>query len=143
MSSKEISGRSLLPRSATCGALPQGHITPLRHPFIGPVLGAIAAAVVFAAVMALGASVGSAAGGWDVDRDALGMVHAKEMVLPAPLAEGIRGMISGQGTVGGPAQKGSQSSYFKRWTEPTLRGCSRSTGPRSTVRSNLGAGPTG
>jgi len=74
-------------------------------PYVGPVLGAIAAAVVFAAVMAFGASVGSAAGGWDVDKDSLGMVHAKEMVLPAPLAEGIRGMIAGQGTVGGPSQQ--------------------------------------
>ena len=74
-------------------------------PYVGPVLGAIAAAVVFAAVMAFGASVGSAAGGWDVDKDSLGMVHAKEMVLPAPLAEGIRGIIAGQGTVGGPSQQ--------------------------------------
>ena len=78
-------------------------------PIIGPALGAIAAAVVFAAVLAFGASVGSAAGGWDVDRDSLGMVHAKEMVLPANIAEGFRGMIANQGGGGG---SGPQRTNF-------------------------------
>jgi hypothetical protein len=73
-------------------------------PYIGPVLGAIAAAAVFAAVIALGASIGSAAGGWDVERESLGVVHAREMVLPAPLAEGIRGMVAGGTTAGRQAR---------------------------------------
>jgi hypothetical protein len=45
------------------------------------------------------AAVASAAGGWDeVPRDQMAMIHKKEMVLSAPLAEKIRDMTSrGQG----------------------------------------------
>lgn len=91
-------------------------------PIIGPVLGAIAAAVVFAAVMALGASVGSAAGGWDVDRDSLGMVHAKEMVLPANIAEGFRGIIANQGGSGGsPQQRITINNNIQGWDGADVR----------------------
>jgi hypothetical protein len=47
-------------------------------------------------------SMTSAAGGWDVDRDAITQLHKNEMVLPANLAEGVRDMVSGGGSRQGP-----------------------------------------
>lgn len=60
-------------------------------PYIGPALGAAAAAAAFAGVMAFG--LPSAAGGWgEVPNDGLAMIHKKEMVLPANLADKVRNM---------------------------------------------------
>ena len=43
----------------------------------------------------------SAAGGWgEVPQDGIAMIHKKEMVLPAPLAEKVRNMTDG-GSGGG------------------------------------------
>jgi hypothetical protein len=43
------------------------------------------------------AGLASAEGGWDrVPQDTLAMIHKNEMVLPANLAENIRGMASGE-----------------------------------------------
>jgi FtsZ-binding cell division protein ZapB len=68
-------------------------------PIVGPALAPIAAAGAFAGVMAFG--LPSAAGGWDeVPRDGMAMIHKKEMVLPAPLAEKVRNM-SDSGNGGG------------------------------------------
>lgn len=62
-------------------------------PFVGPAVGAAAAAATFAGVMAFG--IPSASGGWgEVPNDGLAMIHKKEMVLPANLAEGVRNMIN-------------------------------------------------
>jgi hypothetical protein len=45
---------------------------------------------------------GSAAGGWDVPKDALAMVHANEMILPAHISSGLKGLIgNGGGASGG------------------------------------------
>lgn len=111
-------------------------------PYVGPILGAIAAAVVFAAVMAFGASVGSAAGGWDVDKDSLGMVHAKEMVLPAPLAEGIRGMINQGGGAGGPQRMNVSFNLKSLDGADTMRVLSRNAPAISRWLKNKG-GPYG
>jgi hypothetical protein len=46
-------------------------------------------------------SIKSAAGGWDVDRDSLAMLHKSEMVIPSGISEGLRGMISGGKGYGG------------------------------------------
>jgi len=45
-------------------------------------------------------SLASAAGGWDVPHDSLAMVHQNEMILPASLSSGIKGLIGSGG--GGP-----------------------------------------
>jgi hypothetical protein len=61
-----------------------------------------ASAAAFGAVMAF-APGASAAGGMVLDQNMLVMAHAKEMILPAHLSEGIQGMISGgSGSRGGP-----------------------------------------
>lgn len=69
-------------------------------PYIGPALGAAAAVAAFAGVMSFG--LPSAAGGWgEVPDDGLAMIHKKEMVLPADLADKVRNMsdtpMSGSG----------------------------------------------
>lgn len=64
-------------------------------PVIGPELAPIAAATAFAGVEAF-----SAAGGFDVPRDMIGLVHANEMILPANISTGLKKMI-GEGS-GGP-----------------------------------------
>lgn len=79
----------------------------------GPVAGAIAAAVAFAAVMAFG-TLTSAAGGWgEVPQDQIALVHKREMILPASIADTVRAMSSmmaapsfaGLGGYGIPADK--------------------------------------
>ena len=60
----------------------------------GPPLGAAMAAVAFAGVEAFGA-LASAAGGWDyVPNTSLAILHPQEMVLSAPMASGLRNVIS-------------------------------------------------
>ena len=73
-------------------------------PYVGPFLAPVAAAALLAAVIGLGSRVASAAGGWGtVPSDQLAQLHKDEMVLPAPLATGVRGMIEngGAGSQGG------------------------------------------
>lgn len=67
-----------------------------------PVVGWAMAPEVGATAFAMGmAMLPSAAGGWDrVPQDTLAQIHKNEMVLPANLAENIRGMASG-GSQGG------------------------------------------
>lgn len=68
-------------------------------PFIGWALAPVAAAGAFAGVMAFG--LPSAAGGWgEVPNDGLAMIHKKEMILPAPIAEKVRNMTDGGGNSG-------------------------------------------
>jgi hypothetical protein len=63
-------------------------------PIIGPALAPIAAAAAFAGIMAFG-SMASAAGGWgQVPEDQIAQVHKDEMILPAPIAGGLRSVIS-------------------------------------------------
>jgi hypothetical protein len=69
-------------------------------PYIGPVLAPVAAAVAFTGVEAFGA-IASAEGGWDVPQDALALIHKNEMVLPAPLADTVRGRASSDASTGG------------------------------------------
>ncbi len=60
-------------------------------------LGAAAAGVTYAAVMGY-ESMASAEGGWDaVPSDQIAQLHKNEMVLPAPLAEGVRNMTANNG----------------------------------------------
>jgi hypothetical protein len=77
-------------------------------PIVGPALGAIAAAATFAAVEGFGAMV-SAERGAVLPADSFAMLHANEMVLPAPISKGIQDMIS----AGGSAPKMLAPSNFQ------------------------------
>ncbi len=63
-------------------------------PIIGPALAPGAAAAAVAATMAF-APIAAASGGWgEIDRDQMAMVHKKEMILPAWIAEPFRKSLS-------------------------------------------------
>ncbi|HET9285425.1 MAG TPA: hypothetical protein VFR24_26030 [Candidatus Angelobacter sp.] len=63
-------------------------------PVVGPALGAAAATATFAAVMAFGSLTSAAGGFYEVDRDQLALIHKKEMVLPASIAERLRSNLA-------------------------------------------------
>jgi len=70
-------------------------------PVIGPGLGAAAAATTFVAVEAFG-NLASASRGYDIgNENPLIQAHAREMVLPAYIAEPLRGMIAANSNNGG------------------------------------------
>jgi hypothetical protein len=71
-------------------------------PFVGPFLAPAVAVGVGAAVIGLAGNVRSAAGGYDIPAgvNPMTQLHAQEMVLPAELANRIRGM-AGNGGGGG------------------------------------------
>jgi len=79
-------------------------------PYVGPIVAPIAAAAAFAGVMAFETMIPSAAQGWDVDRTGLTMIHDQEMVLPANIAEGFRGMFAGAASPAMAPAGGSGSS---------------------------------
>lgn len=86
-------GMSQITTAAATGAA-KAYQAIVGIPYVGPILAPIAAGVAFAGIEAFGGSISSAAGGWDrvpVD-DAPALLHRNEMVLPAPLAERVRGM---------------------------------------------------
>jgi Flp pilus assembly pilin Flp len=69
-------------------------------PYVGPILAPAAAATAFAAVAAFQSGIASAAGGYDVPHDQLAFIHKNEMVLPAQISQGLKGLISGGGGSG-------------------------------------------
>jgi hypothetical protein len=75
-------------------------------PIVGPVLAPIAAAGAFAAVMAF--DVFSAAGGFDVPAglNPVTQLHAREMVLPAGIADPLRANLANGGLAGGGGSGG-------------------------------------
>jgi hypothetical protein len=78
-------------------------------PVVGPALGAAAAAATFVAVEAFGA-LASAEGGYDIgDENPLVQAHAREMILPASIAEPLRGMIAAGGAGAAGAASGGAS----------------------------------
>jgi hypothetical protein len=88
-------------------------------PVVGPELGAAAAAATFAAVEGFGA-LASAAGGYDIGAEnPLVQAHAREMILPASIAEPLRGMIAngvapgagGSSGLGAPVGGGSTHTW--------------------------------
>ena len=70
----------------------------VHTPIVGPILAPIAAATTFAAVSAFGSAEG---GQYIVPSEQLTMLHRNEMVLPAGVAERMRGVIEGGGGGGG------------------------------------------
>lgn len=77
-------------------------------PFVGPALALAAMATVMAAVGGLGSKVPSAAKGWSIPSgvNPLAQLHEEEMVLPAEIANTIRGLA---GSGGSPASGGGVS----------------------------------
>lgn len=73
-------------------------------PYVGPILAVAAMAAIFAGVMGMTSKVptASAAGGFDIPSGLNPVVqtHAREMILPAHLADVIRGMASNGGPDG-------------------------------------------
>ena len=77
-------------------------------PVVGPALGAAAAAATFVAVEGFGA-LASAEGGYDIGpENPLVQAHAREMILPASIAEPLRTMIA-SGGAGGAGDLGGSS----------------------------------
>jgi hypothetical protein len=70
----------------------------VHTPIVGPILAPIAAATTFAAVSAFGSAEG---GQYIVPSEQLTMLHRNEMVLPAGVADRMRGVIEGGGGGGG------------------------------------------
>ena len=66
----------------------------VHTPIVGPILAPIAAAATFAAVTAFGSAEG---GQYIVPSEQLTMLHRNEMVLPAGVADRMRGVIEGGG----------------------------------------------
>jgi hypothetical protein len=92
-------GKSQITTAAATGAA-KAYQAIVGIPYVGPVLAPIAAGVAFAGIEAFSASIASARGGWDrVPFDgAMTELHKDEMVLPKPLADGVRQMAKdGQG----------------------------------------------
>lgn len=92
-------GKSQIGTAAATGAA-KAYQAIVGIPYVGPILAPIAAGVAFAGIEAFSASIASARGGWDrVPFDgAMTELHKDEMVLPKPLADGVRQMTkSGQG----------------------------------------------
>jgi hypothetical protein len=86
--------KSIMSSAATTFAGIFGFLSPLMGPAAaGPAAGGEAL------VLSVQGMVASAAEGFDVPSNAFTMLHAREMVLPAPLAEGVRSMV-GQGGAG-------------------------------------------
>jgi hypothetical protein len=101
---------SQIENAASTGAA-QAYSAVAGIPIVGPILAPIAAGVAFAGIMAFD-NIASAAGGWEnIPADQLAMVHKNEMVMPAHLAEGIRGMVSSAGNsgAGGGSQGGGDT----------------------------------
>jgi hypothetical protein len=79
---------------------------------LGLPLGAAAAAATFTAVEAFGA-LASASGGYDIGAEnPLTQLHAREMVLPASIAEPLRGMIAANSGGGGAAAAGAGGATY-------------------------------
>lgn len=72
-------------------------------PYVGPFLAPVMAVAAGATIVGLVGKVASAEQGWErVPYDgAQAVLHKEEMVLPAPLAEGIRGMVENGNKGGG------------------------------------------
>ena len=85
-------------------------------PFIGPVAAPAAAAIALAAVLGFGALVSSRGGLGEVGRDGQGAIlHAKETVLPAYIAEPMRQMfVSPRSRSGGFAAPAAQAGAAAR-----------------------------
>lgn len=70
-------------------------------PYVGPFLAPVMAVAAGATIVSYVGRIASAAGGMNVDRDQLAMVHENEMILPADLSAGLRSLVANGGGGGG------------------------------------------
>jgi hypothetical protein len=87
----------------------------------------VVAPAIFAAAMAFGAGLPSAAGGWDMvpSGGALTMLHAREMVLSAPIADAVRaGAGAGGSSAGGKGDTHIHVTYSPQISAIDARGIS-------------------
>lgn len=68
-------------------------------PYVGPFLAPAVALATGAAIFAIGSKIASAEGGYDIPAgvNPLTQLHAREMVLPAPVADTVRNAMAGGG----------------------------------------------
>ncbi len=113
-------------------------------PYVGPELGAAAAAAAGASVMALAAGIVSAAGGFDIPAglNPVTQLHEREMVLPAHLADRVRGITDNGGGNGGAVHiHATDSIDVSRWAKRSGNGAALHGGVTEYVRN--GGGVTG
>jgi hypothetical protein len=67
-------------------------------PFVGPELAPAAAASAYAGALSFGSLISAEGGAADIPGTTGAILHAREMVLPAELAERVRGMTGGGGS---------------------------------------------
>lgn len=97
--------------NAAMGAAAGAYSAIAGIPFVGPFLAPVMAAAALAAVIGFGASVVSASGGMgEVDKDQMAMIHKKEMILPANIAQPLRESLAGWGPKSGAGNIGSIAS---------------------------------
>lgn len=71
-------------------------------PFVGPFLAPAMAIAAGVAVLGFAKNIASAEGGWwQVPGNTMTQIHKDEMVMPAPLAQGVRDKVLGKGDGGG------------------------------------------
>ena len=111
-------------------------------PYVGPELGAAAAAAAGASVMALAAGIVSAAGGFDIPAglNPVTQLHEREMVLPAHLADRVRGITDGGGSGGHVHIHATDSIEVSRWATRNGNGGALHRGVTEHLR-NGGAVP--
>ena len=111
-------------------------------PIVGPALGAAAAAVTFVAVEAYGA-LASASGGYDIgSENPLTQLHAQEMVLPASIANPLRGMIAANQNAPAAANSGGSGggdTYNMGFNSLDSRGVRRMMNNPGTVKAAAAA----
>ncbi|HEX7732419.1 MAG TPA: phage tail length tape measure family protein [Rhodanobacter sp.] len=98
--SAEMSEKQIFNAAYTAAANTYQSVSQI--PYVGWIMAPIAAAGAFTAVMAFD-NIASAAGGWGSVPydDAPALLHRNEMVLPATLADRVRGMTDAGGATGG------------------------------------------
>jgi len=79
-------------------------------PIVGPVLAIAAATAMEGFILGLG-SLAHASGGMTLDRDQLVYAHAKEMILPAHISQGLQSMIAA-GNTGGGGSGGNTTLHY-------------------------------
>ena len=113
--------KSILTSAAQAAAATYKSVAQI--PYVGWILAPIAAAGIFAAALAFGSDVASAEGGFDVPNDTLAQLHKNEMVLPAHISTGLKGLIAGGGGGGGGFGGGGgvTNVHVHAWDDTSVR----------------------
>jgi hypothetical protein len=109
-------------------------------PFIGPVAAPIAAAAALAAVLGFGALISAEGGMGEVPHDQLAMVHKKEMILPAWIAEPMRRSLAAPSSSGVMGSIGVAAADARAATHMGASGAQGPTFNYMPKHTNMGAG---